>query len=54
MKTAATSLARLLFVKGPWHPVYGSRASVESYAGGDATAAMAALKQRRRARPADG
>jgi hypothetical protein len=36
-------LARLLFVKGPWHPVQGSRASVESYAGGDAAAAMAAL-----------
>ena len=36
-------LARLLFVKGPWHPISGSRASVESYAGGDATAAMAAL-----------
>ena len=36
-------LARLPFVTGPWHPVQGSRASVESYAGGDAAAAMAAL-----------
>ena len=44
-ETSRHVVARLLFVKGPWHPVHGSRASVESYAGGDATAAMAALKQ---------
>ena len=37
-------LARLLFVKGPWHPVNGSRASLDSYAGGDATTVRAALE----------
>merc|ERR1712147_299894 len=36
-------LARLLFVKGPWHPVQGSRASVESYAGGDAAGVITTL-----------
>merc|ERR1712147_328185 len=36
-------LARLLFVKGPWHPVHGSRASVESYAGGDAASVITTL-----------
>ena len=37
-------LARLLFVKGPWHPVHGSRASLDSYAGGDAATVRAALE----------